>query len=70
LQQASLASWLAQNGADLNLIGSILNHKDISTTQVYARFGRRYLNNVLTEHEERLFSNERFALIANGKEAI
>jgi integrase len=33
----TLGSWLAVSGASLTLIGKVLNHSQVSTTQVYAR---------------------------------
>lgn len=39
----SLASWLAQQGESLYLIGGILNHKDPRATMVYAKFQVEHL---------------------------
>jgi integrase len=33
----TLGSWLAVSGASLTLIGKVLNHSQVSTTQIYAR---------------------------------
>jgi integrase len=33
----TVGSWLAMSGASLPLIGKVLNHSNVSTTQVYAR---------------------------------
>lgn len=33
-------SWMASNGVQMQVIGSILNHSSIATTQVYARLGQ------------------------------
>jgi integrase len=33
----TLGSWLAARGESLNLVGKVLNHSSVSTTQVYAR---------------------------------
>lgn len=35
----SLGSWQAATGANLSIISKTLNHKNISTTQIYARLG-------------------------------
>lgn len=36
----TVGSWLATAGNSLHLIGKILNHSNVSTTQVYARLGK------------------------------
>ena len=33
----SVGSWLAGSGESLSLIGKVLNHRDVSTTAIYAR---------------------------------
>ncbi len=33
----TLGSWLAARGESLNLVGKVLNHSNVSTTQIYAR---------------------------------
>ena len=33
----TVGSWLAGNGESLSLIGKVLNHRDVSTTAIYAR---------------------------------
>jgi len=33
----TLGSWLAARGESLNLVGKVLNHSSVSTTQIYAR---------------------------------
>jgi integrase len=33
----SVGSWLAESGVSLQLIGKVLNHHDVGTTQIYAR---------------------------------
>ena len=33
----SLGSWQASTGANLSIIGKTLNHKNVSTTAIYAR---------------------------------
>jgi integrase len=49
-------SYLAQDGASLHLIGRILNHRDASTTQVYAHFQRDHERAALDRHAERVFA--------------
>jgi integrase len=46
----TLGSWLAQSGASLHLIGKILNHADIKTTAIYARFGEDSARTALEQH--------------------
>jgi len=48
-------SHLAQDGASLHLIGRILNHRDPSTTAVYAHFQLEHERAALERHAERLF---------------
>jgi integrase len=33
----TVGSWLAGDGESLSLIGKVLNHRDVSTTAIYAR---------------------------------
>lgn len=33
----TVGSWLAASGESLHLIGKVLNHRDVSTTAIYAR---------------------------------
>jgi len=33
----TVGSWLAGSGESLQLIGKVLNHRDVSTTAIYAR---------------------------------
>jgi integrase len=33
----TVGSWLAGSGESLHLIGKVLNHRDVSTTAIYAR---------------------------------
>jgi integrase len=46
----TLASWLAQAGNSLHLIGRVLNHANTTTTQVYARFGQDHVREALEAH--------------------
>ena len=52
----TFGSHLAQDGASLHLIGTILNHRDPSTTAVYARFQRQHEQAALNRHAERIFA--------------
>lgn len=49
-------SHLAQDGAPLHLIGKILNHRDPSTTAVYAHFQQTHERAALDRHADRLFA--------------
>jgi integrase len=49
-------SFLAQDGASLHLIGRILNHRDPSTTAVYAHFQRDHERAALDRHADRLLA--------------
>jgi integrase len=48
----TVGSWLAQAGNDLHLIGRVLNHTNVSTTKVYARFGQDSVMTALERHGE------------------
>lgn len=50
----TVGSWLAQNGADLHLIGRVLGHSQVSTTAVYARFAQDHVRKALEDHAERV----------------
>lgn len=52
----TLASWLAQSGHSLALIGSILGHSNPATTQIYARFNQESQLEALNEHAKRVKS--------------
>ena len=43
----TIASWLVQGGNSLYLVGKILNHKDLRTTERYARFAQDNLRDAL-----------------------
>lgn len=47
-------SYMAQDGASLHLIGTVLNHRDPSTTAVYAHFQRDQERAMLDRHADRL----------------
>jgi integrase len=48
----TVGSYMAQAGASINLIGKILNHSNLSTTQVYARFNQDPMRDALEAHAE------------------
>ena len=50
----TVGSWLAQAGNDLHLIGKVLNHSNIATTQVYARFSQDVVHKALDAHGARI----------------
>jgi site-specific recombinase XerD len=45
---------LAQDGASLQLIGKVLNHSELRTTQTYARLTDDVARDALDRHAERL----------------
>lgn len=50
----TVGSWMVQSGASLPLIGRVLNHSNVSTTQVYARFGLDPVRDALEAHGQRV----------------
>jgi len=50
----TLGSWLAQSGNSLHLIGRILNHKNPSTTAIYARFSQDNVRDALESHGKQI----------------
>jgi integrase len=50
----TVGSWLAMQGANLPLIGSVLNHRALETTAIYARFATEAARSALDEHGARL----------------
>lgn len=53
----TVGSWLATSGYSLHIIGKILNHADISTTQkVYAHLTQDPLKAALEEHGEKILN--------------
>jgi len=52
----TVGSWLAQAGNDLHLIGKVLNHANLSTSAVYARFSQDVVHQALEEHGQRLMT--------------
>ena len=45
---------MAQDGVPLHLIGRVLNHRDPSTTAVYAHFQQHHEQSALDRHAERV----------------
>ena len=52
----TVGSWMAESGSTLNLIGKVLNHQHIATTQIYARMGQAPVLEALERHSEALMS--------------
>ncbi len=52
----TVGSWLAQAGNDLHLIGKVLNHSKLGTTQVYARFSQDVVHKALDDHGARIMA--------------
>jgi integrase len=52
----TVGSWLAQAGNDLHLIGKVLNHSQLPTTAVYARFSQDVVHQALEAHGERIMA--------------
>jgi len=50
----TLGSWLAQSGHPLILIAEILGHKDLSSVEIYARFGKQHVKDALEKHADGL----------------
>lgn len=50
----TIASWLVQGGNSLYLVGKILNHKDLRTTERYARFAQDNLRDALESTGKRM----------------
>ncbi|NKE70305.1 tyrosine-type recombinase/integrase [Candidatus Manganitrophus noduliformans] len=50
----SVGSWLAGSGASLPLIGRVLNHSNVSTTQIYARLSEDHVRLAMENHGRRL----------------
>lgn len=50
----TVGSWMAQDGASLHLIGSVLGHSNAATTAIYARLGEDPARKALERHGERM----------------
>lgn len=55
----TVGSWLAQSGSGIHLIGKILNHSNLSTSMIYARFSKSIEHEALERHGERLMAAAR-----------
>jgi hypothetical protein len=53
-RRRTAASWLAINGSNLPVIQSMLNHKSLSSTQVYARLSMAPVRLALDDQAERM----------------
>ena len=49
------ASWMTMQGENLKVIQTVLNHTNLSTTQVYARLDQASLRAALNRHAHRTF---------------
>ena len=52
----TVGSWLAGSGESLSLIGKVLNHRDVSTTAIYARLNLDSVRQALERHATKLLA--------------
>jgi len=52
----TVGSWLAGSGESLHLIGKVLNHRDVSTTAIYARLNLDPVRQALERNAEKMLS--------------
>ncbi|MCH7616010.1 MAG: site-specific integrase [Nitrospinae bacterium] len=52
----TVGSWLTMNGASLPLIGKVLNHSNVSTTQIYARLNLDPVREALESNARKILS--------------
>lgn len=52
----TVGSWLATSGHSLHLIGKILNHSNVSTTEIYAHLSDDPVKRAMEEHGEKVLS--------------
>ena len=50
----TVGSWLAGSGESLQLIGKVLNHRDVSTTAIYARLNLDPVRQALERHATKM----------------
>ena len=50
----TVGSWLAGSGESLPLIGTVLNHRDVSTTAIYARLNLNPVRQALERHASKM----------------
>lgn len=62
----TMASWMVQGGASLHLVGSLLNHRSLKTTEVYARLSNKSLRDVVDTHAERMLKMTSLRIINGG----
>jgi integrase len=54
----TVGSWLAGSGESLQLIGKILNHRDVSTTAIYARLNLDPMRQALERNASKCWSRQ------------
>ena len=52
----TVGSWLAGSGESLHLIGKVLNHRDVSTTAIYARLNLDPVRQALERHATKMLA--------------
>ncbi len=62
----TVGSWLAQSGNDIHLIGKILNHSNLSTSMIYARFGTSVERQALEKHGDRIIAAAKIRDVRRG----
>ena len=50
----TVGSWLAGSGESLHLIGKVLNHRDVSTTAIYARLNLNPVRQALERNASKM----------------
>jgi len=50
----TVASWMVQNGHSIELVGKVLNHNNLKSTSIYARFGKRMVRDALQDNTQRI----------------
>jgi hypothetical protein len=50
----TVGSWLAGRGESLQLIGTVLNHRDVSTPAIYARLNLNPVRQALERHAAKM----------------
>jgi site-specific recombinase XerD len=50
----TVGSWLAGSAESLALIGKVLNHRDVSTTAIYARLNLNPVRQALERHASKM----------------
>ena len=53
----TVGSWLAGSGESLQLIGKVLNHRDVSTTAIYARLNLTPVRQALERHATKMLES-------------